>query len=224
MLVNGIIVKISNLMAIIGLLRGFRVNSQDNLDTSLSFDYEDVESVLADADCDASAAEVQAFFCGMLAAGLKPQDNRWQSALIDLVNDGHDLTGEAKDLMHRLFHWSASEMSLHETLAPVFLPDDSYPPIDQLEALIDWSQGFLLGFGLQTGNEKINNEEVNESLTDLAEICRLDPQAEDDEETQEALVTLIEHIKVAVQIIHWELVAKNTPQTSPSAGDGPTVH
>jgi len=200
------------------------VDSQDNNGVAADFDYEAIEGVLADADCDASAAEIQAFFCGMLAGGLKSQDKSWRTALVDMVNEGQSFSDEAWDLLTLLFQWTAGQMAEHDSLAPVLLPDDSYPAIDQLEGLVDWSQGFLLGFGLQTGNQSIDNSEVKESLTDLAEICRLELEAEENEETQEALMTLVEHVKVAVQIIHWEMVAKNTHTSAAQTADSPTLH
>ena len=200
------------------------MNSPDNPASELEFDYEDVEAVLADGDVDTSAAELQAFLCGMLAAGLKKDDQSWRDALVDMVNEGHPLTSEATGIVQGLFAWTYAQMNEHDSLAPVLLPDDGYPAIDQLEALIDWGQGFLLGFGLQTGNQTIDNPEVKESLSDIAEICHLEPQAEDNEESLEALMTLVEHIRVAVQIIHWEMVAKTVVQAAPVSEESPTLH
>lgn len=200
------------------------MNFQDDSASESVLDYEDIESILADADCEASAAEVQGFFCGMISAGAKANENTWQDFFVDIVNDGHPMTEESANLLTALYRWTAEEIVQHETLAPVLLPDDGYPVVDQLEAIIEWSQGFLLGFGLQTDNQKVNNQEVSEALADLAEICRLEQEADESEESQEALVTLIEHMKVAVQIIHWEMVAKTATQSIENTDGKPTIH
>lgn len=194
------------------------MESQDNID------YEQVEEVLAEAECETSAAELQAILCGMLAAGVKPNDKAWLPVVVDIVNDGRELAEEVQSMIQSLFIWTNTQMNQHDSLAPTLLPDDSYPAIDQLESLAEWCQGFLLGFGLQTSNEDITNPEVKESLTDLADISQLELEAEENEETQTALFTLIEHIKVAVQLIYWEMVVKKTAGASQPAASGQTIH
>jgi len=171
-------------------------------------DYEQVEEILADADCETSAAELQAMLCGLLAAGVDAKNNSWLSTVAPLIAGDQPLTEAVKTLSKQLFGWSSSQISQQDALAPMLLPDDSYPAIDQLEALAEWCEGFLLGFGLQTSNQTIDNHEVREALTDIAEISQLDSNAEENDETQSALFTLVEHIKVAVQVIYWEMVMK----------------
>lgn len=200
------------------------MDSSDNTEIDQHFDYEQLEGELADSHCEASISEIQGFQCGMVAAGLNQDDSSWQSAIIDLINNGKDFNVSTNALLGEVIRWTFAEMARHDSLAPIFLPDDTYPVIDRLEALVTWSEGFLLGFGLQTNNQTIENKDVKESLTDVAEICRLELEAEDDEESQEALMTLIEHVKVAVQIIHWEMVLKNTANNKNTDLKKPTIH
>ncbi|MGX5175537.1 UPF0149 family protein [Aliikangiella sp. IMCC44653] len=177
----------------------------------LEFDYEFVEGLLADIECETSAAEVQSILCGLLCGGYKTNSNAWLPLVSDVIHHGEPLSAEATQAMQQLMAWTDNELGQQETLSPLFLPDESFAPIDQLEALIAWSEGFLLGFGLQVGQQKIDNREVNESLMDLAEISNLELSADDTEESRAALFTLIEHIKVAVQLIYWEMVIKHLP-------------
>jgi len=180
--------------------------SGDEMEQEL--DYEQVEEILADAECETSAAELQAMLCGLLAAGVDAKNSRWLSTVAPLIAGDRPLTDALTSLSKQLFGWSLSQISQQDALAPMLLPDDSYPAIDQLEALAEWCEGFLLGFGLQTSNQTIDNHEVREALTDIAEISQLDSNAEENDETQSALFTLVEHIKVAVQVIYWEMVMK----------------
>jgi uncharacterized protein len=191
---------------------------QDNLD------YESVEEILAEDECEASAAELQAILCGMLAAGIKLDDKHWLETVNDMINDSRELSDKSVKIIKTLFVWSHQQLNQDDALAPTLLPDDSYPAIDQLEAIADWCQGFLLGFGLQTGNQVIDNAEVKESLTDLADISQLELEAEEGEETQMALVTLIEHMKVAVKIIYWEMVLKQRAGQAPTMSNNKTIH
>lgn len=174
-----------------------------------NIDYESLEEVLTNNDCETTAVELQAILCGMLAASNKAQLKYWKTTLTEIMGDDLSMTKDTEDCINSLFEWTDFQMNEQDSLAPTLLPGDAYPAIDQLEAIVDWCQGFLLGFGLQTGNQTIENPDVKESLMDIADISQLELVAEEDESTQEALFTLIEHIRVAVQIIHWEMVLKN---------------
>lgn len=180
------------------------------MDSLENIDYEQVEEVLANVECETTAAEMQAILCGMLAAGVKQEDRNWMALLIDIVNDGRELADELRNIIEELFEWSRLQMNQNDSLTSMLLPDDSYPVADQLEALAAWCQGFLLGFGLQTGSRNIGNREIKEALSDIAEISQIELEAEENEETQVALFTLKEHIKVAVQVIFLEMVVKDT--------------
>ena len=216
--VNGIMSKIVNKVPKTGLFEDLLMESVDNIE------YEQVEEVLAEAECETSAAELQAILCGMLAAGISPNDKKWLTTVIDIANDGRELNQEAQTTIRSIFAWTHYQMNQHDSLAPTLLPDDNYPALDQLESVAEWCQGFLLGFGIQTANSDISNPEVKESLTDLADISQLELDAEENEETQTALFTLIEHIKVAVQLIYWEMVVKKTAGLGQSSTEGKTIH
>ena len=111
-----------------------------------------------------------------------------------------------------------------DMLAPLLLPDDEYPLIDRLEALSLWCQGFLLGFGLQFGDQSIDNSEITESLQDISDISQLEVSADEGEDAQIALVTVMEHIKVAVKVIYLELVIKKELNDVNSVGGNDTYH
>jgi yecA family protein len=194
------------------------------MESAKNIDYEQVEEVLAEAEFEASASELQAILCGMLAAGINLNDKNWLTTIVDIANDGRSISEEAETTIQSIFTWTHHQMNQHDSLAPTLLPDDSYPAVDQLESVAVWCQGFLLGFGLQTGNSDVSNPEVKESLTDLADISQLELEAEENEETQTALFTLIEHIKVAVQLIYWEMVLKKTAGAGQASSAGKTIH
>lgn len=194
------------------------------MDLPENIDYESVEEWLAEAECETRAAELQAILCGMLAAGLKVNDKRWLQAITDIVGEGKALPDNIVTLTTQLLHWTNHQLSEQDTASAVLLPDDSYPVVDQVEALALWSQGFLLGFGLEVSNESVTNSEVKESLTDLSEISQLALEADDNDENQADLFTLIEHVKVVVQMIYLEIVVKNAPRSTTQVADNNTLH
>lgn len=187
------------------MFRGFLMELIEDID------YEQVEEALAEDECETCAAELQGVICGLLTAGLSPQKSGWQITLAEMLNQGQDFSLQSKSSIDTVFAWTHQQMSQVDSLAPTLLPDDSYPVIDQLEALSKWCQGFLLGFGLQNGEKTIESQDVVESLNDIVEISQLNLETDENEENQTALFTLIEHIKVAVQVIYLEMVVKNSP-------------
>jgi hypothetical protein len=191
---------------------------------SIHFDFEALEEKLAEADCEAPASEVQGMQCGMLAAGMRVNDSQWSDILISMINDGRVFAAETMQMLQEILHWTHNELTQNDTLTPLLLPDDDYPLIDRMEALAYWCQGFLLGFGVQHGQQLLNNSEVEESLADLTEISRLELDSEDGEEMQKAFETIVEHVKVAVKIIYWEMVVKNVPGSQTRVKGNDTLH
>ena len=91
----------------------------------------------------------------------------------------------------------------------IFELDLSMPPEtasieERLNSICQWSQGFLLGYGMQLGNQKLNSEELDEALEDLMEISQVDLAVEETEEMEQALYTVIEHVRVTSQVIYLE--------------------
>ncbi len=170
--------------------------------------YESLEEKLAQDNCDISASEFQGAIAGMLSSGLKLQDSHWSCNLLAAVNDGQSLSDLAQQTLQEVLEKSYDSFAEQDSLAPILLPSEDYPLIDRLESLGLWCQGYLLGFGLQSRENKITNAEVAEAISDISEISQLAVDSDESEDSQLALMTLIEHIKVAVKVIYLELVQK----------------
>lgn len=186
--------------------------------------YQTFEDILAEADCELSASEFQGIIAGMISAGLKPTDTGWLSLIVEVANNDHSLPDEALKAAQKLFAESQQAFIGQDVLAPILLPDEEYPLIDRVEAMTFWSQGYLLGFGLQHGNGGIDSVEIRESLQDISDISQLEISTDDSEESQMALETLIEHIKVAVKVIYMELVTKKEITSVNSLDGNDTFH
>jgi len=170
--------------------------------------YDSFEEVLADADCEISASEFQGMLVGMICAGLAATNKPWESHVVAAANDGRALSVESQFAAEGVFIESLRALEQGE-LAPILIPNGEYPLIDRIESVSLWSQGFLLGFGLQIGDTPLKNAEVEESLQDISEISMLQLSQDDSENSQNDLMVVIEHVKVAVQLIYLELVLKN---------------
>jgi len=187
-------------------------------DKNLDELYETFDEVLAEADCEVTASEFQGIFAGMISAGLKKLCCQAKGTLLEVINDGHTFPKETQNTINNLFSESLRAFRDEDSLPVIMLPGDDYPLIDRLEAATLWCQGYLLGFGLQLANTKMDNPEIKEALVDISEISQLELVADESDEAKMALETLLEHIKVAVKMIYLELVFKQEQLAADSSG------
>jgi uncharacterized protein YgfB (UPF0149 family) len=170
--------------------------------------YETLEEKLAEEECQVSASELQGAIAGMVSTGLQPDDPHWSCNLLAAINDSQSFSDSSQDILQKVLLETHNSFAQQDSLAPLLLPNEDYPLIDRLESLGLWCQGYLLGFGLQSGQQKISNAEIAEAISDISEISQLEVDSNDSEDAQMALITLVEHIKVAVKVIYLELVQK----------------
>jgi hypothetical protein len=83
------------------------------------------------------------------------------------------------------------------------LPDDSDDFGVQLLGLSTWCLGFLYGLGVTAkNNSKELDEQSQECLSDLLEISKLDHDEIETPETEDQLVEIVEHVRVAVLFLN----------------------
>jgi len=186
--------------------------------------YETLEEKLVEEDCEISASELQGAIAGMISTGLQPDDPHWSCNLVAAINDNRSFSNSASEILKKILLESHSSFTHEDSLAPILLPNEDYPLIDRLESLGLWCQGYLLGFGLQSGQEKIENAEIAEAISDISEISQLELDSEDSEEAQIALITLVEHVKVAVKVIYLEIVQKHQVAKVSQVDNNATYH
>ncbi len=87
---------------------------------------------------------------------------------------------------------------------PVLPPDTAPLPL-RIEALADFSEGLLFGIGAagQLQREAVS-EEVQELMRDLAEICKVAVEG-DEEGGEEDYAEIVEYLRVAAQTLYVEL-------------------
>lgn len=94
------------------------------------------------------------------------------------------------------------------------LPDEEAPLAQRAEALAQWSQGFLYGFGVGRSTAlKDTLTEIDEVLRDIAEISRASSKdLSGSEEEEQAYSELVEYVRAGTQLIHDELFAQRKQQ------------
>ncbi len=177
-------------------------------DTALSF--EDFRQVLVEAQSLTDAAEAHGTLVGALCT-TECSLSDWLSEILP-ASTSPLVTSN----LQRVFE--ATRVSLSDigmSFAPL-LPDDEVSLDLRTAALGEWCQGFLygLGSGPAAGAADFRGETA-EVLQDLTEITRVDVDATEDAETNEAAFTeLVEYVRVSVQLVYAQLHSMRGPAVS----------
>lgn len=160
----------------------------------------DVQSSLTAGGVGIDAAELHGLMIGFLAAGGDLPNADWPAHLhVDI--DPADLADD--DTLARLR--STSEQALCDPqlgFAPL-LPGDETALVDRADALFSWCGGFLAGFALVPQRPGLT-EDAQEAFDDLAQIAAF--VRDDEEQDEQALEEIIEFTRVAVLLIHGDVL------------------
>lgn len=170
-------------------------------------DYADMALALERAGLEQTPAEVHGFALGLSLAGVDDPQRTWRQELYSELDPADVLAGECRALLERVF---ASVFTADDDIASTFsllLPADIAVDHRSLVAVRDWCQGFLYGLGL--GGEHVDDglsTQSREWLRDVSEIGLLDTEgAENDEESQSALIEIEEYLRTGVMLVREEL-------------------
>ena len=159
----------------------------------------------------ASAAEVHGLIAGLLSAGVEPDAQQLLPVLHDFLNDGQALPTEVKQHVVALIETTSTALAQNDFSLTMLLPsdDDSLP--ERLDAMVEWTQAFLVGFAVQQTDLSLVSEDVREALDQLTEVTRIDIHTTDDgsaEENDEAYFLVLEHIRIMVLACYTEVRQK----------------
>lgn len=182
--------------------------------------FETITQVLTEHDVIVDAAEIHGMICGMLCGGMALSDQNWKVVIQDTANQGTSLPSPVADILTELFNKTCQQLVDAQFELTLQLPDDASPINDRGLALINWVQGFLLGFGLQQQNLDGCSEDVKEALEDFADIARMEEPMNEDEESEKALFEVIEYVRISALLCFNELGQSLLDDQQ----DNPSVH
>ncbi|MEF3193418.1 MAG: UPF0149 family protein [Halothiobacillaceae bacterium] len=172
-------------------------------------EFERVDEALDDAA--AQAAEAHGVLTGMLcAAGMVDLADWWSSIRAD------ESQVEPSEPVRELYAETVGSLADVTGVFALMLPDDDASLEERAEALHDWCQGFLYGYGVAGGRapEKLP-EEAAEILRDIHQFAQANfDLGENDEEDEQAYSDLVEYLRVGVLLLHETL----HPRPEPAAG------
>ncbi len=167
--------------------------------------YSNVTRVLKNENILVDASEIQGMLCGMLAGGMNIDDKQWLSALSDMVNESVEFSTKVSDILIGMYNQICQEFIEADFALQICLPEDSNALNERGTALIHWVQGFLLGFGLHQNDLSKCSAEVKEALEDFSQIAKMDESMEEDEESEQAFLEVLEYVRIGAMLCFNEL-------------------
>ncbi|OFC71373.1 hypothetical protein BFC18_09485 [Alteromonas confluentis] len=179
--------------------------NQWNFFVEKQLDYDRVTNTLSQYDVIADGAELQGILCGMLSGGMPVSERKWLDVLKDTLNQGAAFPPELENMLTDVFNSLCQQLVEAEFTLSLMLPDDKAPINDRGLGLINWVQGFMLGFGLYQQDMMQCSEDVKEALQDFSDIARMEEPMTEDEESERALFEVVEYVKISALLCFNEL-------------------
>lgn len=164
-------------------------------------EYTDFNQALKENEIALTPAELHGFLAGMICAGEK-EDN-WYDKLFQFTNDDLAYPMILLDDVKNLYDQIKQDLSQIETFNfQLYLPKDG-DIFQQVDALSEWVNHFLLGLGVVGIHLDKEKGEIAEGLSDLQEIGRLTYEEGDDaEELASALEEVLEYVRTLVMLFY----------------------
>ncbi len=180
-----------------------------------SVTYLRMESLLRRADCQYSAAEIQGVACGLLVVDLNADAEKWLGQIFQEYDPQNVLQ---QDISHELKQYIQNlrlQMQDSNLEFSLLLPEDDEALEDRVDAMQEWTQGFLLGIAL-AGLQDFSAlpEDSKELVDDFIEISKVGNFTVDDlEESEEAYIHIVEYLRMGVLLIAEELQPSTSSAT-----------
>lgn len=158
-------------------------------------------TLLADCANPVSPAELHGLLVGRCVGGAGFDADPWLADARDLL--GQEPEGAVRQALVGLQEMVRGEFGDDDVTLVLLLPGDDEPLRERTEALGQWCQGFLSGFGTTVGGRTLSGEarEVLEDLTAIAQIQGGDADSEDGENDY---MEVAEYLRVAPLLLFAE--------------------
>jgi uncharacterized protein YgfB (UPF0149 family) len=169
--------------------------------------FAEIARALGELHSSVPAAESHGCLCGALCVATDYSLERWLDELVS-EDAAEDAQGSLAAL-RVLFDDTLRALRGDEMEFQLLLPDDEVALAERANALSQWCQGFLYGFGLGGAPKKEEMPpNVDEILRDIAQIGHATVDANEADESQEdAYMEVTEYLRVGVQLIHDEFAS-----------------
>lgn len=167
--------------------------------------FQEVEDALGAVSAHVGAAECQGLLCGMLSASSATEASRWIARVLEDTEPKGETARRCLEVLAGTWEHTRAGLHGHEMDLRLLLPADEAPLPERAAALGLWCQGFLYGLGHDPeGRAGDLPGEAGEAVRSLAEIARIDAEAEG-EADEAAYEELQEFVRVAAMLVHEQM-------------------
>jgi yecA family protein len=166
--------------------------------------YSNILLTLDKIDADIDPDELHGAMCGLLSANNNASFQHVSENLLQSADHDNLLHREALDALEILFETTKSQLNDPTCDFHLLLPENEESVEDQVFALSEWCQGFLLGLNLG-GIKELDKlpEEGAEIAKDFLEIARAGSayDIQESEEDEQSFEELMEYVRVGALLI-----------------------
>lgn len=152
-------------------------------------------------------SEIQGLCLGIICTGRQKEMRYWQAQLEKTIlgDELSHLPEVCTQQLEKLLKIGFQELTHPLCQLNLLLPEDDDPIEIRLQSVADWCKGFIYGLGLGSPEPAIwSQPNVKEALEDIAQIQKLDPYAEESNESEKDYLELVEYLKIATILIFEE--------------------
>ncbi|MGB5446008.1 MAG: UPF0149 family protein [Psychromonas sp.] len=148
-----------------------------------------------------NASETHGVLSGLICGGVKLDGKSWQPYFNDVVNEGVGLPIKAQKLVESIYGQVVNQFTDDGLGFNLLLPDDGVPLDERAEAMSQWAQGFLVGFGMVQQALNQAPAEIQELIRDIRDISQVSLDFEqEDEDSEIAFAEIVEYLRVGAML------------------------
>ncbi len=167
-----------------------------------------------------SPSGLHGWLTGYLSTGARLSDTQWQIEAENYLETPESLPKPVQSLMTVFYGWVLQGLENESMNFTLFMPEsDDCELSQQVDAMAQWSKGFLDGFGAAGKVSGKLDDETKEVLQHFDAFSQVELTADDSpEDSEDLLHELVEHARVAALTV---FLAFNEPEAAePKVIDG----
>jgi len=161
-------------------------------------------AALNEAEIGQHPVEVHGALVGLICGGVEQSPKGWIEPLLELMNDGQPLSPTLQALVEQLYQDAVTRLSDTDFGFSPMLPEEEETLAKRVEALSLWVQSFLTGIAFIQPKLNKASKDVREVIQDLSEIAQVEFDVAEDEESEAALIELMEFTRMAALLCYSE--------------------
>lgn len=170
-----------------------------------------------------SPAELQGALVGILSGGRTFGPANWLAWFLEFADAQKEPSAELTEAIQQFYQGTVDSLQDNQLGFQLLIPDEDTELAVRINALAEWCEGFLVGFGSSGISADTQfSTDVTEMLQDLASIA----QVADDELEQDAekdFFELAEYVRVVAMRLFAEFTSENTAESNQSSQSGQSL-